>query len=346
MATRIKNLCILVLIVGIILVAADVLAYALPQRFISAFKPFRTAVLICTFLILVIFGIIDPIWGYFASRAKRKHLDKVKIGQKFRIKFKNNDKLYRADVKVFANNAKKKLLKFEVKGKVYECNYDDVIKIHSLGVIRIKRILKFILFFVLVLSVLIGYENQVEYKPIIYLYPEENTEVKVELGYPENTTYTYPKYDKPWQVMAEPNGNLTDLKTGRYYYALYWEGMNTVSSDNPNEGFVVKGENTINFLEEKLDQLGLTEREANEFIIYWLPKLEGSPYNFIRFQTLAEQNENMPLVIEPTPDTLIRVMMEYDNLDDPIEIKEQILPPKPERDGFTVVEWGGTKIDL
>lgn len=183
-------------------------------------------------------------------------------------------------------------------------------------------------------------------KPIIYLYPEEITNVTVALGYPENATHTYPKYQGPWQVQAEPNGDLTDLKTGRHYYALYWEGKNTVSVDTSTEGFVIKAEETISFLEEKLDQLGLTEREAEEFIVYWLPKLESSSYNFIRFQTLDEQNKNMPLTITPAPKTLIRVMMEYDNLDNPIQIKEQTLPPKPERNGFTVVEWGGTKLNI
>ena len=184
----------------------------------------------------------------------------------------------------------------------------------------------------------------VAYKPIIYLYPEKITNVTVALGYPENTTHTYPKYNEPWKVQAEPNGDLTDLKTGRHYYALYWEGKNTVSVPNPKEGFVVAGKDTISFLEEKLDQLGLTEREAEEFIVYWLPKLESAKYNLVRFQTLAEQNKNMPLNITPAPKTLIRVMMEYKNLDKPIQIKEQVLPSKPQRNGFTVVEWGGTEI--
>lgn len=181
-------------------------------------------------------------------------------------------------------------------------------------------------------------------KPIIYFYPEKTTNITVELGYPENTTHTYPKYNKPWQVQAEPNGDLTDLKTGRHYYALYWEGKNTVSSSSPKEGFIVAGTDTISFLEEKLNQLGLNERESEEFIIYWLPKLESVKYNFIRFQTLDEQNKNMPLNITPKPQTLIRVMMEYKNLDKPIQVKEQVLPSKPQRNGFTVVEWGGTEI--
>jgi len=189
------------------------------------------------------------------------------------------------------------------------------------------------------------YEEPLDYKPIIYLYPKEIMNVTVELGYPGNTIHTYPKYNEPWQVQAEPNGDLTDLKNGRHYYALYWEGKNTVSASDITEGFVVAGKDTISFLEKKLDQLGLTEREAEEFIVYWLPKLESAPYNLIRFQTLAEQNKNMPLKITPAPQTLIRVMMEYRSLDKKIEITEQKLPIKPERTGFTVVEWGGTNLE-
>ena len=48
-------------------------------------------------------------------------------------------------------------------------------------------------------------------------------------------------------------------------------------------GFVVKGEDTAAFLQEKLAYLGLTPREYNECIVYWLPRLEGNPYNLISF---------------------------------------------------------------
>ena len=109
------------------------------------------------------------------------------------------------------------------------------------------------------------------------------------------------------------------------------------------EGFVVKGEDTIKFLEEKLEILGLNEREANEFIIYWLPKLESNKYNFIRFQTEEEINNNMPLEITPKPDTIIRIVMEYKGLKEPIKVQKQQLQT-PKRTGYTVVEWGGTEI--
>lgn len=181
------------------------------------------------------------------------------------------------------------------------------------------------------------------YKPIIYLYPQAETEVTVKVGYPENLTCTYPKYENEWKVIAKPNGDLKDIKTGRNLYALYWEGKNS-NNNKVQDGFVVKSEDTIAFLEEKLALLGLNEREANEFIIYWLPELEKSNYNYIRFQTIEEINEYMPLEITPTPDTLIRVLMEYKGLRNSINVNEQALPQTPERNGFVVVEWGGTKI--
>ena len=179
------------------------------------------------------------------------------------------------------------------------------------------------------------------YKPIIYIYPEENgTKVSVTVSNPEKLTCTYPKYGEGWVVLADKDGTLTD-NTGRKYYSLYWEGKDYQNS-NFEEGFVVKGEDTAAFLEEKLAILGLNEREAEEFIVYWLPILERNNYNLIRFLTEDEINSQMRLNIDPEPDTLIRIMMEYKPLMFKRDVKEQVLE-KVERTGYTVVEWGGIK---
>lgn len=180
------------------------------------------------------------------------------------------------------------------------------------------------------------------YKPLIYLYPEAETHISIRLGCPDLLTTTYPKYDDIWNVVAQPNGDLTDA-SGRTYYGLYWEGVSNLSDNFPN-GFVVAREDTITFLEEKLAHLGLTEREANEFIIYWLPKLEESPYNLIRFAEPADIDAQMPLIITPTPDTIIRVRMVYQPLMNSVDITPQTITAAPNRSGFTVVEWGGTPV--
>ena len=61
------------------------------------------------------------------------------------------------------------------------------------------------------------------------------------------------------------------------------------------------------------------------------------------FETIDEINKNMPLEITPTPDTLIRVMMEFKGINSYKELPEQQLEAV-ERKGFVVVEWGGTEL--
>ena len=125
---------------------------------------------------------------------------------------------------------------------------------------------------------------------------------------------------------------------------MYYEANNPDKFSVNDYGFVVKKEELISFLEEKLSLLGLTERESNEFIIYWLPILQENEYNYIRFVEQAEIDAKMPLDINPKPDTLIRVLMVYKGLDNPINVQYQELVT-PNRVGFVVVEWGGVKLD-
>ena len=178
------------------------------------------------------------------------------------------------------------------------------------------------------------------YKPVIYLYPEETTDVSVELTLNGELTCTYPTYNNGWKVTASPDGTLTD-ENGQTYNYLYWE-CETYTEYDFSKGFCVKGEDTAEFLENALDALGLTRREANEFIVFWLPMMQENEYNIISFQTDAYTN-SARLDINPVPDTVIRVFMAYKASDKYVDIAAQELTA-PNREGFTVVEWGGTEI--
>lgn len=214
-------------------------------------------------------------------------------------------------------------------------------------ILWIILILGIILFFIIlgVIVIMQGREivdEAVMMKPIIYLYPEEETQVSVTLGNPEKITCSYPKYEGEWQVTAYPDGTLVDKKTDRTLYSLYWEGRGTTKYDK-TKGFCIKGEDTASFLEEKLRELGLNDREAEEFIIYWLPKMEKNKYNYIRFASMEEINEYMPLEFSVKPDTVIRVFMQFKPLNKYMEVEEQTVET-PERKGFIAVEWGGTEL--
>lgn len=183
-------------------------------------------------------------------------------------------------------------------------------------------------------------ESAIAGKPIIYLYPTTETEIHVELWTPKNLSHTYPKYNpEKWRnVIAQPNWDLKNIETWRKLYALYWEWKSN-NGTNFDEWFVVAWKDIILFLEEKLAILWLNEREAEEFIVYWLPQMENNEWNLIRFESIDEQNENMPLNITPKPDTVIRVMMDWKAIDGPIDMPQQQLKT-PERSWFTVVERG------
>lgn len=214
-----------------------------------------------------------------------------------------------------------------------------------------KKILKVLIISIIISTIVgVGYyiyeESQpsIAEKPIIYLYPKEDTQVSVKLGNEDKITCSYPTYTSGgWNVLAKPTGDLIDLNSGRNLYSLYYECDNSAQYTMKNDGFVVESEKLVEFLEEKLSILGLTEREAEEFIVYWLPRLQANKYNYIRFATMDEINQNMPLEFSTNPDTLIRVLMTYKPLEHPIDVEEQQLST-PERIGFVAVEWGGTQI--
>ena len=183
-------------------------------------------------------------------------------------------------------------------------------------------------------------------KPVIYLYPEQETKVNVQLTFNGTLTSTYPTLPpEGWTVTAQPDGTLTDGE-GRSYRYLFWEGVADVDWKQ-DSGFLVKAEDAREFLEESLTQLGLNELEQNDFITYWLPKLEKNGESFVTFA--AEQyTDNAVLTVTPQPDSVLRVQMLISKVDDSNRAAFQKLPeqelPRFEREGFVLVEWGGTDL--
>ena len=183
-------------------------------------------------------------------------------------------------------------------------------------------------------------------KPVIYLYPEQETKVNVQLDFNGTLTSTYPTLPpEGWTVTAQPDGTLTD-EEGRSYRYLFWEGVADVDWKQ-DSGFLVKAEDAREFLEQSLTQLGLNELEQNDFITYWLPKLEKNGESFVTFA--AEQyTDNAILTVTPQPDSVLRVQMLISKVDDSNRAAFQKLPeqelPRFEREGFVLVEWGGTDL--
>lgn len=174
-------------------------------------------------------------------------------------------------------------------------------------------------------------------KPVIYLYPQKETDVNVKVSFEGDFTITYPEYEDSWAVTARPDGTLIS-ETTEYPY-LFWEGNVMNYSPKFDEGFLVSRKETVSFLEEKLKILGLNEKEQADFITYWAPQLIKNDYNIIKFDT-EEYATRVSLNIEPKPDSMIRVFMIYKAANKNESIKKQELNGV-ERKGFVAVEWGG-----
>ena len=175
-------------------------------------------------------------------------------------------------------------------------------------------------------------------KPVLYLYPTKKTKVNISFEKPYLLTTTYPKYDNNWIVTAYSNGDLYD-SNNKYYYGLYWEELGSSNIDF-SKGFYVTKENAIKFLEEKTEEIGFTRREANEFIMYWLPILEKNEKNLVYFELTEERDKYNKLKITPNPDSILRVAIHVKKVNKKVNVKPQKLT-KFERVGFSVVEWGG-----
>ena len=178
-------------------------------------------------------------------------------------------------------------------------------------------------------------------KPIIYFYPEEEMDLKVTYVQDERLLTTYPKYEDGWDIHLKEDGTFTLKGSEREYYALYFDEIGNYETDW-SEGFYVTKENAISFLEEKMDYIGYTNREVDEFIMYWLPVLENNEKSLIYFEQTEERNEECPLEFSLEPDTTIRTLMHIKKVDEEVSIKEQTLTHY-ERNGFTVTEWGGVE---
>jgi len=201
-----------------------------------------------------------------------------------------------------------------------------------------------------------------ECKPAIYLYPKNKMNVNVKVAPQGHFTYTDPVYDmqKGWNVTAYPDGQLTWLDnvyginskgekrpTNSYDYLYYESKIHDSMIEKPTDGYVIAYSDLEQFYRTTLPKLGLNEKETNDYVEYWLEVLPKSDYYFIGLLSEQSVDQIEPMTITPKPDNTLRVRLYYEQLSKEVAEKKMAEIKNPEikntfdRDGFTVVEWGG-----
>jgi hypothetical protein len=178
-------------------------------------------------------------------------------------------------------------------------------------------------------------------KPVIYLYPEEATEVKVNVDIFGQDPFYYPNYANGWEFTALPNG---DLKMNdQVYNYLFWEAASMVDPIAHKDGFFVSKNDVVPFLEKHLTTAGLTSKEQADFITYWAPRLAQHDQSFVHFIFNEACDDFASLSITPKPDHIYRIYMLWQPTQTKFDALEQIIQPM-NREGFSVLEWGGMEL--
>lgn len=181
-------------------------------------------------------------------------------------------------------------------------------------------------------------------KPVIYLYPTKPTEVSVNLDYTRGPVVVeYPKRENgSWTVNSQPDGKL--LAGDKEYPYLFWEAKATTPYQfDQTEGFCLGKDEFVPFFESKLKLLGLNDKEIADFITYWYPLMANNPYTYVNFLG-QEYLDSAKLTVSPAPESVIRVFVVFKSMTEKATLKPQELVKTP-RNGFTLVEWGGSNLD-
>ena len=179
------------------------------------------------------------------------------------------------------------------------------------------------------------WEWAIVYKPNIYLYPLFKTSLNVHLRFPKGgkIVASIPEYQNGWYITAKPNGSIDDI----YDYLFYESSQPNIWQTN--KGWCIAQENLESFFTNDMKTRGFALNEIADFIDFWIPLLNSSP-----FYKIYPQNKNLiDRVIEVDfsvkPLVFYRLFYALDPVD---SYTEMIIPEieKFERKGFTAVEWG------
>lgn len=180
-------------------------------------------------------------------------------------------------------------------------------------------------------------------KPVVYLYPQTPTVVSVKVG--ADVTVSDPEYTTSgWRnVLAMPSGQLS--YRGLQYDSLFWEGVGHGSYPGITSGTIVARSEAAATIRRQLFEQGLNTKEANDFMAFWENKIPNKPYIRLTWLTTEQMDMLAPLSVSPKPDTILRVFLDMDGLEQPIKLPAQQLSGTF-RKGFTVVEWGGLTSEI
>jgi hypothetical protein len=173
-------------------------------------------------------------------------------------------------------------------------------------------------------------------KPNIYIYPTQKIELDVYLSFPMggSVVQSIPQYNNGWSVTVDTSG----LINNQYHYLFY--ECRVPNYFQKEKGWIVEEENLEIFFRENLAQTGFINNEIDDFIEYWIPRLNYSSEYILYPQYSNDISPLIELTLSEQPNSLLRYFYLIEENSKGISTIEKPAIPEFNRTGFTVAEWG------
>ena len=151
-------------------------------------------------------------------------------------------------------------------------------------------------------------------------------------------TESIPEYGSGWDVFVETTGRI-DRK---YEYLFYEASIHDLPSFNT--GWCFYNEDLPVELRTILLEIGLNDKEADDFLEYWLEYLAEYEYYSVYPVFNRSLDQYVELHVTPEPDAQLRFWLFFEGSTDFRALPDQAVPAF-QRGSTTVVEWGGTLLN-
>ena len=173
-------------------------------------------------------------------------------------------------------------------------------------------------------------------KPNIYIYPGDNIQLTVKLDFPlgGEIVTSIPEYGTGWNVSVDTNG----LIDNTYSYLFYESTQPDIWQKN--EGWIIKRTELETFFRDNMTNYGFNGQEIEDFVNYWIPRLDNFSYYSIFPQTVEQIDDVIELSFSKQPDKVLRLFYLINGHDNLLNKLVEPTINSSKREGFFVAEWG------
>ena len=124
------------------------------------------------------------------------------------------------------------------------------------------------------------------------------------------------------------------------YGYLFYESMTSDYNMQKEKGFIVPIKDREKFFTKISEYYGFNEQETYDFVTFWTSRLDSTKEYVMYPQLTNTIDVLMPVKINPNPESIFRIWFLFCEKETDLELEkpERVIA---ERNGYTMVEWGG-----